>query len=406
MPLTSKRVAKLVRHSPGRFHDGHGLYLQVVNRNSASWILRYVRAGKERMLGLGPTHTVGLAEARIRARAARLQLLDGIDPIEDRKAKKIAARVAAAKSMTFEQCAKGYYDQHASKWKSARTRAQFLTSLAQHAYPVFGSLPVAAIDTGLVLQVLEPMWAERTDLAQRVRTRIANVLDWASVRGYRSGDNPARWKGHLAEALPARPKSKTKHHPARPYPELPGFMSELRVQKGTAARALEFTILTAVRAGETLGARWAEIDLPNATWAIPAERMKAGEAHRVPLSAHAIELLQALAVEDGNPFVFLGGKGAGLSTMAMPKVLRRMGRGNITTHGFRSSFRTWCDEQTSYPHHVLEQALAHVIPSAVERAYRRSDLFEKRRRLMDEWGRYCARPVVTGEVVPLRSADA
>lgn len=183
MPLTSKRVAKLVRHSPGRHHDGHGLYLQITNRKSASWILRYVRSGKERMLGLGPTHTVGLAEARIRARAARLQLLDGIDPIEDRKAKKIAARVAAAKAMTFEQCAKGYYDQHATKWKSARTRAQFLTSLAQHVYPVFGSLPVSAIDTGLVLQVLEPMWAERTDLAQRVRTRIGNVLDWASVRG-------------------------------------------------------------------------------------------------------------------------------------------------------------------------------------------------------------------------------
>src|SRR5262249_48812194 len=251
----------------------------------------------------------------------------------------LAARVAAAKTMTFEQCAKGYYDQHASKWKSARTRAQFLASLAQHAYPVFGSLPVSAIDTGLVLQVLEPMWAERTDLAQRVRTRIGNVLDWASVRGYRTGDNPARWKGHLAEALPARPKSKTKHHPALPYPELPGFMAQLRAQNGTAARALEFTILTAVRAGETLGARWTEIDLANATWTIPAERMKAGEAHRVPLSARAIELLQALSVEDGNPFIFIGGKGAGgLSGMAMPKVLRRMERGDITTHGFRSSF--------------------------------------------------------------------
>jgi integrase len=239
----------------------------------------------------------------------------------------------------------------------------------------------------------------------RVRTRIVNVLDWASVRGYRSGDNPARWKGHLAEALPARRKSKVKHHPALPYPELPGFMSELREQKGTAARALEFTILTAVRAGETLGAQWSEIDLPNATWTIPASRMKAGEAHRVPLSSPAVELLQALPVEDGNPFVFIGGRG-GLSTMAMPKVLRRMGRGDITTHGFRSSFRDWCDEQTSYPHHVAEQALAHTIGTAVERAYRRSDLFEKRRRLMEEWGKYCSRPASVGEVVALRSADA
>jgi len=405
MPLTSKRVARLVRHSPGRHHDGHGLYLQVVNRNSASWILRYVRAGKERILGLGPIHTVGLAEARIRARAARLQLLDGIDPLEDRKAKKIAAKVAAAKTMTFEQCAKGYYDQHATKWKSARTRAQFLTSLAQHAFPVFGSLPVSVIDTGLVLQVLEPMWAGRTDLAQRVRTRIVNVLDWASVRGYRTGDNPARWKGHLAEALPARPKSKTKHHPALPYGELPQFMSELRAQKGTAARALEFTILTAVRAGETLGARWSEIDLPNATWTIPAERMKAGEAHRVPLSTRAVELLGELYREDGNPFVFIGGRG-GLSTMAMPKVLRRMGRGDITTHGFRATFRTWCDEKTAFPHHVLEQALAHTIPSAVERAYRRSDLFEQRRRLMEMWATYSHGPVAAGEVVPLRASDA
>jgi integrase len=403
--LTSKRVLKLVRHSTGRFHDGHGLYLQVFNRKSASWVLRFVRHGKERMLGLGPVHVVGLAEARQRARAARLQLLDGIDPVAERKAKKVAHAIEAAKTITFAECALAYQAAHEGQWRSAKHREQYIGTLRQYAFPVFGELPVAAVDTGLVLRVLEPLWGSRTETARRVRGRIEKVLDWAAVRNYRSGDNPARWKGHLAEALPQRTKTSVPHHPALPYAEVASFMSELRAQDGTGARALEFTILTAARSGEVLGARWGEIDLENRIWVVPASRMKAQREHRVPLSGPTIELLRALPVEDGDDHVFIGAKaGVGLSTMAMPHYVRRM-RSNITVHGFRSSFRDWASEQTSFPHEVCEQALAHTITNKVEAAYRRGDLFEKRRRLMDEWAAYCARPVVTGEVVPLRGAS-
>jgi integrase len=405
MALTSKRVAKLVRHATGRFHDGHGLYLQVFHRNSASWILRYVRHGREHMLGLGPIHVVGLAEARQRARAARLQLLDGIDPIADRQAHQLAAKVAAAKMITFASCAEQYQTAHEGQWRSRKHREQFIGTLRQYAFPVFGTLPVAAVDTGLVLRALEPLWGAKTETARRLRGRIERVLDWATVRNYRAGDNPARWKGHLSEALPARTQAQVPHLAALPYGEIAEFMAALRAQHGTGARALEFTILTAARSGEVLGAKWSEIDFANRTWTVPAERMKAAREHRVPLADAAITLLQSLPSEDGNDFVFVGGRGAGLSGMAMPHWLKRL-RPDVTVHGFRSSFRDWASEQTSFPPEVCEQALAHTISNAVERAYRRGDLFEKRRRLMDEWGRYCARPVGTGEVVPLRSADA
>jgi integrase len=403
MALTAKRIARLVRKSPGRHHDGHGLYLQVVNPKSASWILRYVRHGKERMLGLGPVHLIGLKQARERARAARLQILDGIDPVEDRKAKKAERALAAAKTVTFADCARQYHAQHEGKWKSAKHREQYLGTLEQYAFPVFGSLPVAEIDTGLVLKVLEPIWTSKMETARRVRGRIETVLDWAGVRGYRSGDNPARWKGHLAEVLPARSVSAQPHHAALPYDELPTFMAELRARSGSGARALEFTILTAARSGEVLGAKWDEIDLASKTWTVPASRMKAGQPHRVPLAGRALELLNELYTEEGNDFVFIGGRGAGLSTMAMPHVLKQI-RPEVTVHGFRSTFRTWADEQTSHPHHVVEQALAHSIGSAVERAYRRGDLFEKRRKLMASWAGYCARPAATATVVPLRSS--
>ena len=402
LPLTSKRVAKLVRRSTGRFHDGHGLYLQVFNRNSASWILRYVRHGKERMLGLGPVHVVGLAEARQRARAARLMLLDGIDPVEDRQAKKVAAKVAAAKTITFAACAEQYQAAHEGQWRNAKHREQSIGTLRQYAFPVFGELPVASIDTGLVLRCLEPLWGSKTETARRVRGRIERVLDWATVRGYRSGDNPARWKGHLSEALPQRTKTSVPHHPALPYSEIGEFMAELRATSGTPARALEFVILTAARSGEALGAKWEEIDLENRTWTVAAERMKAHREHRVPLSDAAFELLSALPVEDGNDHVFIGLRG-GLSHSSLAHVLKRLRP--VSVHGFRSSFRDWCDERTATPHHVAESALAHAIPSAVEKAYRRSDLFEKRRRLMDEWSRYCAQPASAGEVVPLRGAS-
>jgi integrase len=411
MALTPKRIAKL-RKRPGRHHDGHGLYLQVINPTSASWPLRYVRHGKERMLGLGSLRLVGLKEARVRAREAQRTLkLDGVDPVEDRKAKKAERALAAAKSMTFEQAAKDYHTQHQRKWKNAKHTAQFLSTLKDYAFPHIGKLPVGAVDTGLVLKVLEqktdgddPFWVAKTETASRVRGRIESVLDWATVRGYRTGDNPARWKGHLSEVLPGRGEiAKVEHHAALPYAEIPAFMGELAGREGSAARALEFTILTAARTGEVIGARWNEIDLATATWKVPAGRMKGSREHRVPLSARALELLETLPREDNNKFVFLGSqRGGGLSNMAMTQVLKRMNRNDITVHGFRSSFMDWAHEQTNHTKVVIDMALAHVIGDKTEAAYRRSDLFEKRRKLMETWAAYCSRPVPEGAVVQLR----
>ena len=256
MALTAKRVVKL-RKRPGRYHDGHGLYLQVFNPNSASWVLRYMRHGKERMLGLGPTRLVGLKEARELAREQHRKLkIDGIDPVEDRKAKKVEAALAAARTMTFAECAEAYFRQHEGKWRNAKHTMQFLTTLKRYAFPTIGQLPVASIDTPLVLKCIEPHWGTTTETASRVRGRIASVLDWATVRGYRTGDNPARWKGHLSEVLPARGSiAKVEHHPALPYTEVAEFMADLRSREGVSARALEFTILTAVRTGEVIGAQ-------------------------------------------------------------------------------------------------------------------------------------------------------
>jgi hypothetical protein len=254
--LTAKKIAKL-RRKCGRHHDGHGLYLQVVNPTSASWLLRYVRHGRERMLGLGPLQIVALKEARERAKAARLQLLDGIDPVEARQAAKAERALVAAKLMTFADCAVAYHAQHEAKWRNAKHRAQFLSTLKQYAYPILGNLPVAGIDTGLVLKCIEPIWQDKTETASRVRGRIESVLDWATVRGYRSGDNSARWKGHLDQVLPGRGTiAKVEHHAALPYDEVPEFMATLASREGSAARALEFCILTAARTGEVIGARW------------------------------------------------------------------------------------------------------------------------------------------------------
>jgi integrase len=357
------------------------------------------------MLGLGPLHTVTLAEARQRAKAARLQLLDGIDPVEDRKAKKLERVLASARTMTFSECAAAYFAQHESKWKNAKHAAQFVSTLKQYAGPI-NSLPVASIDTGLVLKCVEPHWATKTETMSRVRGRIEAVLDWATVRGYRNGDNPARWKGHLDQVLPSRSSiAKVEHHAALPYRELPGFMQELRTREGVAARAVEFTILTAARTGEVIGAQWDEIDPTTATWKIPAGRMKGSREHRVPLSARAVELLGELYREDGNDHVFLGSRKGGLSNMGLAAVLKRMDRHDITVHGFRSTFRDWAAEQTNTANFVVEAALAHIVADKVEAAYRRGDLFEKRCKLMEAWARYCSRPVAEGAVVPLRRAD-
>ena len=389
MQLTAKRVATLVKR-PGRYHDGHGLILVVVNATNASWQLRYQRNRRERWLGLGPLHTVTLKDARERARAARLQLLDGIDPIDVRRAE----RAKATQVVMFRTAAEAYNALHEPKWRNAKHRKQFLASLACYAYPVLGSMAVSAIDTAAVLRVVEPIWLSKTETANRVRGRIESVLDWATVRGHRSGDNPARWKGHLAGVLPAPGAvARRSHYPALPWTQVAAFMAELHAREDIPTQALEFTILTAARTAEVVGARWSEFDLEAGTWIIPASRMKSRREHRVPLSPRAVELLSALYREGGNSHVFIGARtGAGLGNMAMPDVLQQMGRNEVTVHGFRSTFRDWAAEATAYPNHVVEQALAHTIGNAVEAAYRRGDLFEKRRHLMNDWAAFCQRP--------------
>jgi integrase len=400
MRLTAKRVLK-ARKRIGRYADGAGLYLQVASPGAASWILRYERDGHERWFGLGPLHTVGLAEARERAKAARLQLLDGVDPVEARKAAKAAKALEAAKAVTFQECAENHFNQHETKWRNGQHRQQYIASLRTHVFPVIGKLPVSAIDTGLVLKVLEPIWQTIPETASRIRQRIEAVLDYATVRNLRTGDNPARWSGHLEHILPAlRATTSIEHHPALPYAELPGFMSQLRERKGVPARALEFTILTAARTGETIGARWDEIS--GDVWTIPGARMKSGEPHRVPLSKAALALLNDLPREPGNPFVFIGansGRPPSINTLRI--ALARI-RNDVTVHGFRSTFRDWADERTASPFQVSEKALAHTIGSRASRSYARSDLLAERAKLMEKWGVFCSSAPVEGAVVPIR----
>jgi integrase len=357
-------------------------------------------------MGLGPVDDFTLDEARERARLARQQLRDGIDPIDARKAEhaRRAAELAAgaAVNVTFKDCADQYFKFHSRKWSNVKHAAQFLSSLSKYAYPGLGHLSVSAIDKALVLKALEPIWYTKTETASRVRGRIEAVLDFAKVRGYRKGENPAAWDGNLVHALPAPGGiAKVKHHAALPFTEVPAFMKELGQRQGMAARALELTILTAARTGEIIGARWPEVDLEAKVWTVPAERMKAKREHRVPLSPWAVDILKALPRE--ADYVFPGTeKDTAISNMAMNQLLKRMERNDITVHGFRSTFRDWAAERTAYPNHVVEMALAHVIGDKVEAAYRRGDLFEKRTRLMAEWAKYCAKePVAGGVVVPI-----
>jgi integrase len=364
-------------------------------------------------MGLGPLHTVSLKEARERARCARQQILDGVDPLDARKAQRAAQALQAARSLTFEDAAQQYFNTHEKKWRNAKHRAQFLSSLRAYAFKKIGKLPIADIDLGLVLKVIEPIWRDKTETANRVRGRIESVLDWAAVRGYRTGENPARWRGHLQHVLPARGRiARLNHHPAMPYADLPTFMLALTQREGIAARALEFTILTAARTGEVIGATWDEIDLSAKVWIIPARRMKARREHRVWLSDRVLQILKSLPHEEGNNSIFIGQRGCRLSDMTMAALLKRMGRNaaqpprhSPVVHGFRSTFRDWAAERTNYPNHVIEMALAHVIDNKVEAAYRRGDLFEKRKRLMSDWSRYCAMiPAATTNLVPLKQA--
>jgi integrase len=374
-----------------------GLYLKVSPGGGKAWVLRYVIDGRERFMGLGSAGAFNVKAARERARAARRQLADGVDPIQAKQEARGAARAAAAKRITFEQAAAAYASAHEVKWKNRRHREQFLFSLRNDAFPIIGDLEVSVVDTPAVLRVVEPIWQQKTETARRVLRRIEAVLAWCTVRGQRSGDNPARWKGHLKEVLPARGDvAPVKHFAALPYVDAPAFMAELREVDGVAARALEILVYTATRTAEVLGARWDELD--GSTWTIPASRMKTGVEHRVPLSAPALGVLKALP--RAGELVFAGERGQ-LGEMAMLNVLQRL-RPDTTVHGLRSSFRTWAAERTSYPRDIAERALAHKVGSKVEQAYERTDLLEKRARLMQDWGRYCSTPAGGGKVVPLR----
>ncbi|MGP0091975.1 MAG: tyrosine-type recombinase/integrase [Xanthobacteraceae bacterium] len=376
--LTALKVSRLTA-KPGMHADGAGLYLQVT-KGGASWVYRYMLAGRAREMGLGPLALYGLQDARAKALEARRMRHEGIDPIETRHAARTQARLDAAKAVSFKQCSEAYINAHRAGWHNAKHASQWEATLATYAEPIIGALPVQVIDTALVLRVIEPIWTEKPETAGRVRGRIETVLDWAKVRGYRTGENPARWRGHLDKLLPARSKVRqVEHHAALPYAALPDFLVRLREQEGIAARALEFAILTAARTGEALGARWPEIDLLDKTWTVPAGRMKAGKEHRIPLSARALAILEEMKplADASEAFVFPGGKhGKPLSNMAFLMLLRRMGRDDLTAHGFRSTFRDWCSERTNFPSEVAEMALAHAVGDKVEAAYRRGDLFE------------------------------
>lgn len=376
---------------PGYYGDGAGLWLQVSPSGSKSWIFRYTRASKQREMGLGPLHTVTLSEARTRAKECRLKLLDEIDPLDARKSLKQAQALERGRAMTFDQCAAAYIAAHRGGWKNAKHASQWENTLATYATPTIGALPVADVDTALVVKVLSPIWQNKTETATRLRGRIESILDWATVSKYRQGENPARWRGHLQNLL-ANPNkvAKVEHHPALPWQEVGSFMGDLRTRDGIAARAVEFAILTACRSGEVRGAKWSEIDLDAALWTIPAERMKAGREHRVPLSSAALGLLGSM--EKLGDTVFPGRKEeSSLSDMSLTAVLRRMDRQDITVHGFRSTFRDWCAEsvENSFPREVCEHALAHSLPDKVEAAYRRGDLFDKRVKLMEVWAVFC-----------------
>ena len=393
--------------SRGYLADGGGLYLQISASGAKSWVFRYRDAGRLREMGLGPLHTLSLSEARDAAHTCRKQRLAGIDPIGARKATRLAARLEAARSITFRECAEAYIEAHKGGWKNLKHAAQWPSTLQTYAYPVIGDLPVQGVDVRLVMDVLEPIWSAKTETASRLRGRIEAVLDWATVRGYRQGENPARWRGHLDHLLPERSKiAKVVHHPALPYAEIGAFMEAVRQQPGIASVALRFTILTAARTSEVIGATWSEIDVENAAWIVPAHRIKAGREHRVPLSAPAMAILRSLYEVRQGQFVFPGRNPTKpLSNMALLALLRRMNRDDLTAHGFRSTFRDWAAEQTSYPREVAEHALAHALPDKVEAAYRRSDLFGKRSRLMGEWAAFCAGPTNTHpNVLPIRSA--
>lgn len=403
--LTAVEVRRLV--APGWHAVGTvpGLGLSVTHADSRSWVLRVTVGTKRREIGLGAYPAVTLADAHAKARVIRAEVEQGIDPLDKRREARSLLIAAQTVGMTFDQCAAAYIKAHRDGWKNAKHAQQWENTLSTYAGPVIGAMLVRHIETPHVLAVLEPIWRDRTETATRLRARLELVIDWATARGERQGLNPARWRGHLDKLLPKPSKvATTGHHAALPWREIGPFMARLRAAEGVGARCLEFAILTGARSGEARGATWSEIDTEARTWTVPAARMKAGREHRVPLSNAALALLAGLPRIVGNALVFPAPRGGVLSDATLGAVLKRLGV-PVTAHGFRSTFRDWCAESTSYPQHVAEMALAHTIGDKVEAAYRRGDLFEKRVRLMAEWADWCAR-TTTGEVIGIGSARA
>lgn len=387
--LSDLKVRKAA--APGYLGDGGGLYLQISASLSKSWVFRYQIANRAREMGLGSLETFSLREARDRARQARQLVADGIDPIDQRKGDRQEKRLAAARAKTFDQCAAAYIESHRAGWRNGKHAEQWTATLNAYASPEFGAQSVQDIDTAAVMRALGTLWKTKTETASRLRGRIESILDWATVQGFRTGENPARWRGHLDKLLPKRSKvRKVQHHPALPYAEIAPFFFALGAQAGTASRALEFLILTASRTGEVIGATWDEVDMDAKTWLVPGERMKSGRAHEVPLSPRAVEILRAQEKVRTGDYLFAGRRPKDpLSNMAMLALLKRMERSDLTAHGFRSTFRDWAAEQTTFPGEVAEMALAHVVSDKTEAAYRRGTMKEKRRQLMTEWAKYC-----------------
>ncbi len=379
-PLAVRRIATPGLHAVGGVS---GLHLRVVATGARSWVLRVMVGGKRRDIGLGSYPSVSLAEARERAREVRNKVWQGIDPLAERAALR---RTQAQAIPTFDQCARRFMENKRHEFRNVKHVAQWESTLTQYASPVIGRLPVNEVELPHIVRVLEPIWLTKTETASRLRGRIESVLAWATVAGFRSGDNPARWKGHLDAVFPKPGKVKAvEHHDALPYQQMPAFFAALREREGLAARMVEFCVLTAARSGEVRGARWNEIDLDAATWTIPGNRMKAGKEHRVPLAPAAVELLQALPREGDQ--VFTAPRRGQFTDTALTKVLRRM-KVEATIHGMRSSFRDWAGETTGYPREVIEHALAHRLKDKAEAAYARGTLFDKRRELMQAWADY------------------
>jgi integrase len=409
--VEAKRLAGVTANGMFKVNDGpglHGLYLQVAGPRARSWVYRYTRAGKARDLGLGSAFLIPLADAAAAADEARILHAKGGDPVEERKAARLAARLARMGGVTFRQVAEEYVGQHAPSWRNPKHRQQWESTLSTYCYPKIGSLPVQSIDTAMVLDIVRPIWLTKTETASRVRGRIEAIIDYATPQ-YRDGDNPARWQ-ILKSKLPKREKiAKVEHHAALPYADIPAFMTDLRTRDSISAKALEITILCCLRTSEVLGAEWTEIDLDAGLWTIPPTRMKAGKEHRIPLSKRALEILRDLASRREGNLVFPGQRvGKPLSDAAMSKVLDLMNRSDLTVHGFRSTFKDWSSEMTNFANEISEAALAHAIDSKVEAAYRRGDLFEKRKRLMAAWGDYCgSQPAQASQavVVPLRGVS-